>query len=232
MSRSEILSPRSGIPLGLTIAAFSVFVVPLSNSYSSVPPDKSDSTSTFVVNKIILEGNNLTKPYVILRELPFKEGDSVTMAQLDYARERIYSTGLFTKVLIQPEPVSKTRIDLLIYVEERWYIWPYPILWFRDRVLNWKKVSAGFGIIDYNFRGMAKALAACSHSATIRLVPLHIPIHLWEEIKITYYGWERVTHMAGTWVLNPVLHRDNLIILSAISISRLGSGLIFIQSSL
>lgn len=117
-----------------------------------------DSTSIYVINKIILQGNKVTKSYIVLRELPFKEGDAVTGGELDYARERIYSTGLFTKVLIQTEPVTKNLIDLLIYVEERWYIWPYPVLGFRDRDL--RKFYAGAGIVDLNFRGMDEALAA------------------------------------------------------------------------
>ncbi|HUI31011.1 MAG TPA: BamA/TamA family outer membrane protein [Candidatus Acidoferrales bacterium] len=134
------------------------FLVPSFNICASVISDEPDSTSPFIVNRIIIEGNTLTKSYVILRELPFKEGDSVTAADLDFARERIYSTGLFTRVLTQPEPVSKDHTDLLIYVEERWYVWPYPIVGFRDQVISWNKLYAGLGVVDLNFRGMAERL--------------------------------------------------------------------------
>jgi outer membrane protein assembly factor BamA len=119
---------------------------------------QSDSLTSYVINKIIILGNRITKSYIILRELPFGEGDTVKQAELDYARDRIYSTSLFTKVLIQIQHISQDRVNLFIYVEERWYIWPYPILWFRDRVLSWKKASIGLGIVDFNFRGMAERL--------------------------------------------------------------------------
>ena len=83
------------------VSAILIFLLPSYDLFASEEFETFDSTGTFVVNKIILEGNRFTKSYVILRELPFKEGDSATIGDLDYARERIYSTGLFTKVLIE-----------------------------------------------------------------------------------------------------------------------------------
>ncbi len=138
-------------------AALQLFVA-ASSAFAFAGSDHPDSLGTFVIDKIILEGNRTTKSYVILRELPFKEGDSVNTTDLEYARERIYSLGLFTKVLVQPEQTTTERADLLIYVEERWHIWPYPIVGFRDRVVSWKKLYAGLGIVDFNFRGMAERL--------------------------------------------------------------------------
>ena len=117
-----------------------------------------DSSAVYVIGKIVVEGNKTTKSYIILRELPFNRGDTVTVKDIDYARDRIYSTSLFTKVLIQPEPVVNNKINLLIYVEERWYIWPYPVLGFRDRDL--KKFYAGAGVVDLNFTGRSDRLAA------------------------------------------------------------------------
>ena len=116
-----------------------------------------DSTGSYVLHKIIIEGNKITRDYVILRELPFRSGDTVTSGELEYGRERLYSTGLFTKVLFQPEPVVKNGIDLLIYVEEAWYIWPYPVVGFQDR--DWKRLYIGAGIEDLNFQGREERLA-------------------------------------------------------------------------
>jgi len=119
---------------------------------------ESDSSSTFVVNRIILEGNKHTKPFVIMRELPFEEGDTVTSDELDYTRERIYSTGLFTKVLTTPELISRDTANVIISVEESWHIWPFPVLGFRDREISLKRLYGGLGVLDFNFRGMAERL--------------------------------------------------------------------------
>ncbi len=117
-----------------------------------------DSMRTYVLDKIFIEGNKTTKPFVILRELPFKPGDTVSTREIEFGRERIYSTGLFTRVQVQPEPVSKNKIDLLIYVEERWYLWPYPVVGFQDR--DFRRFYWGAGIMQLNFRGRDEQLAA------------------------------------------------------------------------
>ena len=104
------------------MSAIFILLLPSFNLFAFERLEVPDSAATFVVSNIILEGNELTKSYVILRELPFKVGDSVATADLDYARDRIYSTALFTKVLIQHGKISKGKADVLIYVEERWYI--------------------------------------------------------------------------------------------------------------
>jgi outer membrane protein assembly factor BamA len=115
-----------------------------------------DSTRTYVLNKIFIEGNKTTRPFVILRELPFKPGDTVNTREIEFGRERIYSTGLFTRVQVEPEPVSKNSIDLLIYVEERWYLWPYPVIGFQDRDLS--RFYWGAGVVHLNFRGRDETL--------------------------------------------------------------------------
>ncbi len=133
------------------ITALSVLFLVSSFSFAQ------DSVRTALLNKIYIQGNEETKASVILRELPFAPGDSVTNREIEYARDRVYSTRLFTKVLMEPVPVRANEIDLLIYVEERWYIWPYPVVGIRDR--DWKRFYAGAGIADMNFRGLDEKLA-------------------------------------------------------------------------
>jgi len=116
-----------------------------------------DSSRVYVLDRIIVEGNSITKPYVITRELPFKQHDTVSSAKIEEGRKKLVDTGLFTDVLTQNEPVGGDTIDLLIYVREKWYIWPYPVAGFRDR--DWSKFYAGAGAVDLNFRGAAERLA-------------------------------------------------------------------------
>ncbi len=159
---------RSDVLLAGKIAALFIFIAEFSNSRASasaqildtasIKTTAFDSAATYVIDKILVDGNKTTKSYIILRELPFIPGDTVNLADIDYARDRIYNTSLFTKVLIRPEPVTENRINLLIYVEERWYIWPYPVLGFRDRDLNY--FYAGAGVADLNFMGRGERLAA------------------------------------------------------------------------
>ena len=57
-----------------------------------------------MIGEIFIAGNRKTKTYIIERELPFKRGDSVRLAELvkafEYARDRLINTRLFVDVVI------------------------------------------------------------------------------------------------------------------------------------
>ncbi|MCL5034702.1 MAG: BamA/TamA family outer membrane protein [Bacteroidetes bacterium] len=137
--------------LGETITVSILLLSPASTLYAFSNSSHGDSTTTYVLNRVFVQGNTATKSFIILRELPFRAGDTVTAGEIQYGRERIYSTGLFTDVITQIEPLKGGRVDLLILVEERWYIWPYPVVGFRDDDL--KRIYVGAGLADLNFSG-------------------------------------------------------------------------------
>ncbi len=114
---------------------------------SSLTLDKND---TFVVDSILLSGNKITKDFVILNELTFSLGDTITNEELLFNRERIFSLGLFNKVLVEnlrEEPINIIKIE----VEESWYIFPLPFVEIKER--DYKKLSYGAYLIYKNFRG-------------------------------------------------------------------------------
>ena len=55
---------------------------------------------TFQVSEIVLIGNQITKPWVIERELRFDVEDSVTAKDLETARLRLLSLGIFNNVRV------------------------------------------------------------------------------------------------------------------------------------
>ncbi len=131
---------------------------PLFAVQPAVTTSSADSTESFILSRIILAGNKITNSQIILRELPFNVGDTVDSKQVTYARERIYSTGLFAKVTTSVKQAAGGQGDLYIDVEERWYIWPYPVFGFWDRDI--KKLYLGAGIIDLNLSGLDDPLWA------------------------------------------------------------------------
>lgn len=116
---------------------------------------KSEEEGFFIVDSIKLSGNKITEPYVILEELTFKRGDTISRKDLDFNRERIYSLGIFTRVEIIPgykDPLS----DIHIKVEESWYIWPIPFVDLKDK--DFKKVVFGMDVSINNFMGRNESL--------------------------------------------------------------------------
>jgi outer membrane protein assembly factor BamA len=77
-------------------------------------------------------------------------GHELDMEMLKRDQQRIENLQLFNRVEIeaieQPDGVT-----VLVMVTERWFIFPYPILYANER--DWKKLSYGAGIVHRNFRG-------------------------------------------------------------------------------
>lgn len=129
-----------------------------------------DSTAVNVVAEVKVIGNKTTKRNIVLRELPFRIGDTLLACQidavLDRAKSNLMNTQLFNFVTLQPVYFDDTHISIYITVEERWYWWPVPIFeleetnfntWWNDRSLD--RVNYGVFIAKENFRGRKERIA-------------------------------------------------------------------------
>src|SRR5580698_7627565 len=83
-----------------------------------------------IVGKISINGNKVTRNYIILRELSFHTGDTLTLEDLvkafRAAHDRLVNTHLFNEVVIYLQHFSDYTADVAIDVRERWYIFPLP----------------------------------------------------------------------------------------------------------
>ncbi|HUR11324.1 MAG TPA: POTRA domain-containing protein [Flavitalea sp.] len=121
------------------------------------PPDVSVSSSPFIIGEIVIQGNKRTKPYIISRELPYKEGDSVILSELlkgfEVARIQLMNTALFNDVVVAVKSFRGYFVDILITVKERWYIFPIPYLKPVDRnISEWAKQGYGMDRLNYGFK--------------------------------------------------------------------------------
>jgi len=107
--------------------------------------------SLYYVDSILITGNVTTKDFVILREMTLKRGSLITQEKIEYDKKRIYSLGLFNEVQMFVIPSSEHTADLVVIVNERWFIYPYPVVGLKDR--DWGKFYFGVGLTHLNFRG-------------------------------------------------------------------------------
>ena len=130
-----------------------------------------DSDARIKVHQIEIIGNKITKPYILLREIQFKQGDSITFSNLSYqlnlARQQVYNTTLFSEVSIVPVITSPSQMNIRVTVKERWYMYPLPQFQPVDRNLNeWlvkqhgdlSRVNYGIKFVDYNLTGRRDVL--------------------------------------------------------------------------
>ncbi len=151
----------------------------LANSNSSFPTslpiDTIDQSDFVIVHAISVSGNKRTKAPIIFRELDFEEGDTLSRASipeiLKESRDQVYNTRLFNEVKLEQEEKAGNLLNLHILVEERWYIYPVPVLELVDRNFNvwWNGTDGGkkrdlsrtvygFRFDHENFRGRKEEL--------------------------------------------------------------------------
>ena len=102
------------------------------------------------VDSIVVSGNRKTKTKVIKRELTFGVNDTVDAGILHYNKDRVYSLGIFTKVVILAEKINNKNY-IVIKVDESWYIYPIPFVELHDQ--DWGKISYGLDLAIKNLGG-------------------------------------------------------------------------------
>lgn len=129
-------------------------------------PVDSSAKHYVYVRHIIIDGNKRTRESTILREVTFKEGDSLEtdriMKAMELSRNHVQNTGLFNEVIMNIKNWNGDSLDVAITVKERWYTIPVPALdlydrnfnvwWFdHDHDLRW--IQAGIRLYQNNLTG-------------------------------------------------------------------------------
>ena len=155
---------------------------------NTISATENDTLTYFIITKIDVSGNKRTRYPIIVRELDFKTGDTLKRSNFEERikenRNQIFNTGLFNDVSIKISGWQGYNIQLIIDVEERWYIYPMPIFQLTDRNFNvwWKgetgkprdlrRTEYGIKFIDYNFRGRRERLAATAQFGFTKIFEL------------------------------------------------------------
>ena len=120
-------------------------------------------TPFVVVESIGITGNEVTKDEVMRIELTFAPGDTVATADLEPLleenRRRLFNLRLFHYVNLD-YTCTGGRLQVNYHVQERFYLYPIPILDFAERNFNawlerkdWSRIDYGFSLVRRNFRG-------------------------------------------------------------------------------
>lgn len=125
-----------------------------------------DSTELITIQKIIIKGNRKTKQKIITRELSISEGETYQLSQFDslfvWNKNRIYNTNLFNEVTLSTDRTSQNQANVIIDLDERWYLYPAPIFrlidrnfndWWVNRDRDLSRVNYGVKVNQFNFRG-------------------------------------------------------------------------------
>ncbi|MBV6438447.1 MAG: Outer membrane protein assembly factor BamA [Saprospiraceae bacterium] len=119
---------------------------------------QSDSlAASFVyIDSIAIEGNRKTRPGLILRELEFAAGDTLSTLHLSATLERnslrLMNLGIFNAVRINVRSwTPDNHVVLVITLTETWFVYPAPIFELADRNFNvwWKEFDRSLKRVNY-----------------------------------------------------------------------------------
>ncbi|MBP8823660.1 MAG: BamA/TamA family outer membrane protein [Flavobacteriales bacterium] len=130
-----------------------------------------DFSGPYGISGLLVEGNKQTKERIILRELTFRQGDTVDTKALyermARSRQNLLNLGLFNTVTLLPTFLGPHEVFITITVNERWYWWPQPMVRFADPNFNTWWLTKDFGRLNYgvelnrfNMRGRNETLSA------------------------------------------------------------------------
>jgi len=148
-----------------------IFAQPASADTVLRPPTDTLANRLVTVNRVIIIGNKKTRERIISRELSLKPGDTISMQRMDLIlqkdQQRIYNLRLFNTVSVRWLEINSGMADLLIEVNERWYLFPTLIFELSDRNFNewWEnynhdisRINYGLRLTQFNFRGRNETL--------------------------------------------------------------------------
>lgn len=137
-----------------------------------VLPLKGQNADQVRIQQIQIEGNDITRPSIILREMNLHQGDIISNEALPELlqenKRRLLNLSLFTSVDISSQKTD-SGLTLLLKVHERFYYLPRPILQLADRNFNvwWteknadlRRINIGMKVSNNNFRGNLETLTA------------------------------------------------------------------------
>lgn len=134
---------------------------------SKVPNDSLANKRLVLIDNIFLTGNRETKDKIILRELSIVKGDvydfDALSEILNSDRNKIYNTKLFNEVEVAILELDYDKVDVIVRVTERWYLFPIPLIDIIDRNFNdwwvnhnhdFNRLIYGLSLYHFNMRGM------------------------------------------------------------------------------
>ena len=159
---TNMLRPLKNIWLGILIIAWIPGSAQEPGEFrlpdSVMVEDAAEPSAELFIDSINISGNKKTRDYIILREIPFKAGESypltVLVEKFEDARMQLMNTALFLSVEVSADHYDGGRVRVIVNVKERWYLFPVPYFKPVDRNLNqWLfEKNASLERVNYGIR--------------------------------------------------------------------------------
>lgn len=163
-----------------------------------------------IVSAIKIQGNNKTRNSIILRELPFNQGDTLVLSDLDKllktASDQLVNLNLFNIVDVFADTNSLPEVVVEIRLVEKWYFWPIPTIEYADRNLNqWYSFKLNPERVNYGLYNFWYNVAGLNHTFKVSLIHGYTR-NLGLEYRIPYF--DRKKQWGGTVLASRRLNHE------------------------
>lgn len=124
--------------------------------FSSIFTPAWSQSLKYVLSDIHIQGNKRTHSSIILREIPIQARESHTWYEWEelgeMAERQLMNLNLFqhAEVRIEKSHTKKNAVNLVVMLEEKWYLWPIPYFEFADRnFTQWQDFNFDPGRTNY-----------------------------------------------------------------------------------
>lgn len=147
---------------------FAPFLFVLCSFCASAKTGNAPRDSTVVIAHILIIGNEKTDEDIILREITFRSGDTVSKvaAAIKRSEANLVNMELFNYVKVSLHPIQGGFADVLVEIKERWYFWPIPVFKLAETNFNtwwltkdFRRANYGLLLVKRNFRGRNEDIA-------------------------------------------------------------------------
>lgn len=139
--------------------------------------NKAFHDKNFIIDSIRITGNTRTKGAIILRELPFIAGDTITSENLPkklvLAKQQLINTSLFIDVNVDTFLTKESNhVVINTAVKERWYLLPVPYFRLVDRNFNqwWTEQHRSFSRVNYGLKIIQNNVSGRNDNAYLWLI--------------------------------------------------------------
>lgn len=141
--------------------------------YAQNEQTNANQTKNVTIGNIYIAGNERTREEIVLRELDIVKGDTLSkedlLKKLELDRQKLINTRLFVTVEVVPLLLNDAQADILIRLQERWYIFPVPVFkladrnfteWWVNQKRDFSRVNWGAQLYHMNLTGRNDRLSA------------------------------------------------------------------------
>jgi outer membrane protein assembly factor BamA len=138
--------------------------------------NNTNDTSLVLIADVTIHGNKKTKPYIIEREIPFKQGQYIKYSDLEklltLAQQQVMNTSLFTRVTAYIHSKQNDLVFINIDVKERWYLFPLPYFKLVDRNFNqwWVEQKASLNRTNYGIKFQQNNVSGRNDKLAVNLI--------------------------------------------------------------